>query len=758
MGKLLLARDYIERNNYVTRTIDAPLEGVIREALECGIDAIDIMVMSNAKHAFNDFKIATQNNIAFEIDDTLYTSRQNAFERSINLLRFATTVEEEQSAIQGIVECSIYMCPAKSSEVDLYTQIEQSTPEKFHVDIINGIKDKFKLMQQRVSHFHQFKYNQHEVTEIVVDMENTVLDLHDQEGIYILSGAPGSGKTSGCMRPTFDSAGRHGMYPIMISASRALAAGLYDGLDIRHYQNKHHYNDGVYGVALSMLLNEKFEDARQKCMVMLIDEFEDVIDQLHSKMALTPSLDKYIQRMDNLKGLIANCKVVVASDAFMSQYSFDFLAKIAHESGKRIYVCRQPKDKKKPKVSVTTKSKIVSEIGARAKNNKKSLLLSDEAHNLSYSNLDKTFGAIDTESKILIDAFKLSKAGGYDIVRTLVADHLVSVCSPVIKTGYSFLDKRLTFSAVISNKIISPNDILQFIHRARNVETAQIAFTSKLKTRYKNEEEILTRIVMDSLNSEFSIAKLNHYSQNETLNDMVKRLFLKNEMCINYEFTVLTMLEQRGYAISYDKEEVTCLNKNLRNVRLAVEKSRVNDIMQGVERYEFEADALKLFYQTDELTEELIRFDNKGNMRNVIVNNMALNSEMMNEQCNGNIQLSIIHSLGKEICIRDGFKYTNDEADKFLQWAENGQFKFGLEMLNVKDYLNSVLFKMPSANRIPIQYFEKFLEKNFGYVSNTIRQENYNPIGDNTKRSKRTVKEGKLPSQLKCWIEKLSES
>ncbi|MGE6150413.1 hypothetical protein ACLHZ5_21740, partial [Aeromonas media] len=105
------------------------------------------------------------------------------------------------------------------------------------------------------------------------------------------------------------------MHPIFLNPSRAFTNSLYHDQDERHYHTDITKNEtGVYGVSLSILYSKKYKHIRDKCQVLIIDEFEDVFNLMHSELGMRVSVDEYIERMDNFKKIIADASTVVIAD------------------------------------------------------------------------------------------------------------------------------------------------------------------------------------------------------------------------------------------------------------------------------------------------------------------------------------------------------------------------------------------------------------------------------------------------------------
>ena len=256
-----------------------------------------------------------------------------------------------------------------------------------------------------VSLAHNFYTKNDNITETNIELCHERLCLDRFPGIHIVVTPLGTGKTTNCLMPTFDEAGNNGMHPIFLNPSRAFTNSLYHVQDERHYHTDITKNEtGVYGVSLSILYSKKYKHIRDKCKVLIIDEFEDVFNLMHSELGMRVSVDEYIERMDNFKKIIADASTVVIADAFLSQDSFDFIVGLAEFSIKKVFVYRSSKPKNMPKIFLTTKPDIINKINERASSGKKCIVFSDEAHNAKKSNVNVLVNAVNTPNKILIDA------------------------------------------------------------------------------------------------------------------------------------------------------------------------------------------------------------------------------------------------------------------------------------------------------------------------------------------------------------------
>ncbi|MGL5159875.1 MAG: hypothetical protein ACRC79_13905, partial [Acinetobacter junii] len=340
-----------------------------------------------------------------------------------------------------------------------------------------------------------------------------------------------------------------------------------------------------------------------------------------------------------------------------------------------------------PEIFITTKPDIINKINERASSGKKCIVFSDEAHNAKKSNVNVLVNAINTPKKILIDADTARKFPNGAINKN-VSSKLVSIFTPVVKNGFSFTDKDLTFTAIFSNGLVQPNDIMQFVHRARNANNAFLALLGGKNRVYKNSDHIITELVMSALGCDYSIERLHEYCHNPTLMHMVNRLFIQHKLCLDYNFTLLTMLEQQGYKISYLLPELKNSDKKMLELaELKTEAERICGLLNRSKFYAREAFDIEDFYG-EKLSEELIKFDDRGNTRRIITNNIPLHRWADDSNSQESVTFAMIRSLANELKLSDNYCYSSDEAGKFLAWIENGKFKFGHELIAVKKFFN----------------------------------------------------------------------
>ena len=247
-----------------------------------------------------------------------------------------------------------------------------------------------------------------------------------------------------------------------------------------------------------------------------------------------------------------------------------------------------------------------------------------------------------------------------------------------MKNGFSFTDKDLTFTTIISNGLVQPNDIMQFVHRARNANNAFLALLGGKNRVYKNRDHIITELVMSALGCDYSIERLHEYCHNPILMHMVNRLFIQHKLCLDYNYTLLTMFEQQGYKISYLLPEMTMSDKKMLELaELKTEEERICGLLNRSEFYAQEAFDIEHFYSevlSEVLSEGLIRFDDRGNTRRIITNNIPLYKCTDDYNSQGSVKFAMIKSLANYLKLRDNYCYSSDEAGKFLAWIENGKF------------------------------------------------------------------------------------
>jgi hypothetical protein len=730
------------------------LKDKIVELIDDGEPRNSIRLISNNNSVFDAVKIAFDYKITVMLDEHEFKPSSSRFNLGLTLLPFAKNELEEQEAIDLVVTSSHHLCPERMSEVSLIDEVRSRTCNQFHTRIAEAIKNHLNAKKNSVSLAHKFYTKNDNITETNIDLCHERLCLDRFPGIHIVVTPPGTGKTTNCLIPTFDEAGNNGMHPIFLNPSRAFTNSLYPDQDERHYHTDITKNEtGVYGVSLSILYSKKYKHIRDKCQILIIDEFEDVFNLMHSELGMRVSVDEYIERMDNFKKIIADASTVVIADAFLSQNSFDFIVGLAEFSNKKVFVYRSSKPKNMPEIFLTTKPDIINKINERASSGKKCIVFSDEAHNAKKSNVNVLVNAVNTPNKILIDADTARKFPN-GAIKKCVGSKLVSIFTPVVKNGFSFTDKDLTFTAIISNGLVQPNDIMQFVHRARNADNAFLALLGGKNRVYKNRDHIITELVMSALGCDYSIERLHEYCQNPTLIHMINRLFIQHELCLNYNFTLLTMFEQQGYKISYLLPDMTMKDeKMLKLAEQKTEEDRIYGLLNRSEFYANEAFDIEHFYG-EKLSEELIKFDDRGNTRRIITNNIPLYKCTDDYNSQESVTFAMIRSLANNLKLSDNYCYSSDEAGKFLAWIENGKFEFGHELIAVKKFFNNDYFIIPSNRKIPIKFLESFLKNNFGYETYMSQEQNYYRDGPGAGRSKRTVKTARLSNDIRAWVTK----
>lgn len=731
------------------------LRDKIVEIIGDGESRNSVRLISDNKSGFDAVKIAFDYKITVVLDGHEFKTCSNKVNLGLLLLGYAKNEVEEQEAIDFVALNSHHFCPEIMSQTSLIDHVWSQTSNRFHTRIAEAINKHLFAKKSAVSLAHNFYTKNDNITETNIDLCHERLCLDRFPGIHIVVTPPGTGKTTNCLIPTFDEAGNNGMHPIFLNPSRAFTNSLYHDQDERHYHTDITKNEtGVYGVSLSILYSKKYKHIRDKCQVLIIDEFEDVFNLMHSELGMRVSVDEYIERMDNFKKIIADASTVVIADAFLSQDSFDFISNLATLSNKKVFVYRSSKPRNMPEIFLTTKPDIINKINERASSGKKCIVFSDEAHNAKKSNVNVLVNAINTPKKILIDADTARKFPNGAINKN-VSSKLVSIFTPVVKNGFSFTDKDLTFTAIFSNGLVQPNDIMQFVHRARNANNAFLALLGGKNRVYKNSDHIITELVMSALGCDYSIERLHEYCHNPTLMHMVNRLFIQHKLCLDYNFTLLTMLEQQGYKISYLLPELKNSDKKMLELaELKTEEERIFGLLNRSKFYAQEAFDIEDFYG-EKLSEELIRFDDRGNTRRIITNNIPLYKCTGDYNSQESITFAMIRSLANELKLSYNYCYSSDEAGKFLAWIENGKFKFGHELIAVKKFFNKDYFIIPSNRKIPIKFLESFLKNNFGYETYMSQEQNYYRDGPGAGRSKRTVKTARLSNDIREWVAKI---
>lgn len=694
----------------------------ISEALELALEDTkpsDIIISTSGENTYKDATIALSNQVKVMVNGTLVKPSEvkTAFDRTKFLFTVANTIEQVQVIEQKLTRVSLKMVPSKMSFEELMLVLEESANNNLYKKaVISRIKEAHEERVQKIVNMVSIKDRQDVVH---VDPNVDIIEfIKSNPGIHYDVSDLGNNKTNN-LKELFEYGCNNGKYPLFVNSSRALSSSMVKEGDERFYMNavKGHFDErsgrkfvdiqkGIVGVTNTVFMSEDLKAQRDLMEMLLADEFEDVLDHNVSDAINKGTLDDKIKMNQRLKFLFNKAKNIVLCDGMPSTNSLERIKKMA--GGKTIYVHNRPSPFAKPKVRIMSQGMAINSALENIKAGNKIGVFNDGSHSEKKSKVNEVIEALKSEASFnydLIDgAFMSNSERALEMhnPNSFAAKNDVIFFNTAAKCGLSITDQDYKNMIALLHQTATPNGAIQSFKRMRPTEQVDAWIDATYKKLPLTEFSVLNQLMYSELSPEnVTEEKYKELSDNEDVKDIVNRLVHRNNMKNDYINTMMIMLDALGYEVELvedEKEKKTSGNAAKNAGKDAEREIRVNNVINAdkisdtqAKKLEATADYnsqenknrlenfnLRDFYNVDEVTEELMDFDNQGKGRTCI-NNMEI-ARTENGQFKNSVQL-IKHEMIKKFFELTDLNpetfgtYNATHADAFQNFVETGSIK-----------------------------------------------------------------------------------
>ncbi|MDT3846435.1 MAG: ATP-binding protein [Vibrio anguillarum] len=752
----------------------------IKEAFDLPLKPAQIEIHTDAKNAFQDARTAFEFGVKLNINNTSqtlskYTTR---FDKALFLLNIANFKSEQTTATDLAKYGALALVPAKMSKTTLFEKVKAELSEEKAQALISELDSYITKMQEGIKQFHMIDESDKDVE--IIEAEYTEFgDLSEKPGIYLFAGPTGSGKSSGSMLPTFESACLNRQMPLFINGSRALAQSMLPAFDERFYK----YADtetgarGVLGVVYKTMLDEAFAAHREQSEVLLIDEIEDVLDLCTATIAGDGSLADLKLLNERLDAQIKKSKVVIASDAYMSMNTFNRIKKLAKESNKKIYICRPKAKATQAKVTVMTKAQNLAQTQTKLDQLQNVFAFCDASHNATKSTFNSTFRSLNARNAVQLDGafMHTDKASELSEPNEFAGHHQLIFANTAAKNGLSITREDFKIASLLAFGTAAPNDLLQAPARPRNAMEIMLSFCNKAYKVSTNADAILAEMIRKDQGEKFSLEAFNEMMKDETLKAIAERIAFKNTARQNYAFTVITMFEQQGYKVQYlnANDEVESRGLELEELGSQAEKeSRESGIINAEhisedtaesyrssgemnsmqKKYELASYNLRNFYNVDAVSQDLLDFDSAGYGRNVIRNHLMSQGTVFGTSLDAKFRAQTVSKFFALVKTNSDFQFSSEHGYTVRDWVETGELQVGKHKAKVKDYFFKVFLTAKLTKNTAVMV-KNILVKEFGMIVENGAKENYE--NKDGVRTTRATKVAIMDEQVQYWLNKV---
>jgi len=674
-------------------------------AIENKVKKSSIIIVSDEANIYSDACIARSHQVKVQLGHTKISLGNTPLDKSLRI--YALAIKDRdiyQEKKRAFKECrkSLAKMPLEDLEALIKTRLSIKSGS-----FIKDLKSDLSIRKLEVVNSISISTDNEKVKFESVSYRDNLDYLLNRKGIHIFSGERGTRKSK-IFRRLFELACRFGFFPMYMSASRALSKSLLNEGDVRDYESAYADStaEGVLGVILKLLLDEKYHDLRAKSEILIIDEIEDVLDLSTSGIVGSGSLEDRRLLLQRLEQQIMKSSSVLVADAFVNDHTVDWLYDLAERSGKTIYVYDQKSEFVKPVVRVMPYAVNIELSKQDLHNNEKRAFFSDAQHNKAKSKFDADIIAINGKGREGVDgkqeyiadyvqidaafthANEISAAGS---ISTLASTVQAVFYNPAAKNGLSIVDPLYSRVSVLAHGTVAPNDLAQSDARFRAREQVWLSFDKPERRFCKNPLSIL----LDLINKEYSDC-LTEELLDELLNDeylkrIASRIQFKNSMRENYEFTVLTIYEHLGHKIEFfddlelknkgskRRRMATAEEKRARNEEL-ISAKRISDVEAKIialmkdhasnkNKRKLESYKLRKFYRVSKVTRELLDFDRDGAGARALQLILMAEDEFDARTIDAQFKRMLVQRFLKTINLHDErYHYNNIDAKAFHEF------------------------------------------------------------------------------------------
>ncbi|MFL7014441.1 hypothetical protein AB6D16_003840 [Vibrio cyclitrophicus] len=558
---IITRREHLKNENtqYTTSLSDN-----IELLLSNGIKPQDILIATDKKSAYRDANTAVFHKTKLCLNGQTVDTKHNksAFERSLFFYSLASNKIQEEDALHRCKSLVLDSYPLKLSLTGIGNLIESSriAPKKGEM-LFRQIKQSIREEEDKIKQHHQFVSH----PEIIVDERSLdeVDDLNSTGYINFLATGTGSGKTIK-MRQEFDRCESNKLHAMWINGSRALTEA-FCGTDSQHYSKQWNQNEytGVYGVALTLLLNSRYDNQRSKTKALFIDEIEHVFDLLTSNLVGTGSAEDRKLAVNNMMQLILNADFAVVADAFPCKHTIDTLIGIAKVSNKKLRIFTATPKTEKPRINVIHESENIQRCKSALLNDEKRFVFCDARHSSGPSKFNALYQSIcsdiplEQKKSVKVDAEFASSQNVSELAEPNVfaEKYCMLFANSTVLNGLSITHPDYQNASLLLNYTNSPTDVCQVKHRARNIKVIDLSFKSQYNKQSNviNATEVLYDLAFRCLkfdSQEFTSERFLSAVTCEALIWIANRIAFKNQLRKHYTFSLLTMLKQQGHELN----------------------------------------------------------------------------------------------------------------------------------------------------------------------------------------------------------------
>ena len=610
-------------------------------------------------------------------------------------------IDESKNLVKEALKAS----PAKMSIGTAIQKIESELTAQDAKMIVDELNKQAHDRAQAIKPLYSISEGNSNVEYLDMDFGPELTEfMLKNKGDLAISSPLASGKTRFAMIPMYEKACELRMFPMLVNGSRALSKSYFGEGYLGHYQEAYKANEvqlGLVGTVNSLLLESKYSQSRALSDALFCDEIESTLNHTCGDAILKGNFESKIAALGQFEQQYKKSEITLSVDAFLSDFTINYLAKLSKEAGKKLYVIKKKVSKKLPVVKVMSKNLCAKLAQEAIFDEKKIGAFCDYAHGVN-SKFDAQIRAINPkgfENYSQVDSNFMNTeelAAQLSNPDQFASDNQVIYTNGAASVGLSIQNGVYKDTFVFGGGTVTPFDLIQSPARFRDYETIHLSISTGDNNRKTSPEAVLAEILLKERSSEdFSVEELKSFKNNPLTMRVCERIAYKNRLHNDYANTVLIALEQMGYEIQYVSNrqgdaDGGSLNKKGKEAEKAsaengiMEAELINsveaatiraagDVSSKVNKYKLDSFDLRSFYREKSVSPELLAFDRFGTGSDNIKSIMIARGDMKSNSMHAGFASVVISKFFEltGLCPIKLGEYHTFNANKFQDFIKN---------------------------------------------------------------------------------------
>lgn len=567
--------------------------------------------------------------------------------------------------------------------------------------------------------------------------------------VYALVHPMGHGKTTNCTRKMM---GDNGV--MVVSPKRVLASLICN--DSKNYKNITHTTEkqtGVIGVINSLVFSRKFAEYRESTTTLIAEEHEEIMSQATGRAVKDGSLVERANLVNGYMELIKSANTVILMDAMFSTFS----AKMIQErTGKRVIIVKPLQEAANAiTVKIMNEAENVAIASQEIAKGHNVLAFCDGKNKGEHSKFNELFHAVgmNAKSKKAITANTISEEENevefIKGIEDVIASNQFTMVSPVINSGVSIENGHADSVHVFGHQVIPVKSLIQTMRRDRKATLINLSINSNFIAKPTSLDVIIATEMMKTTTQEnVSDEVFTAYKTNEGIRTVASVISNENELRVNYELSTIIALRMLGFSVVFSNNEELKIDgrqiktegreiETAERVQALLDAKKIDrDAAELMGRKEFTTTCEKMIMARhdmeslykQEISEELIAFDKKGETRKKVRNSLIANNMISPVTSASVIKKDVISLLLASLCIDINTftgKFSKVDADKFVTNMSTGYIMHnGIKMKGSDAF--KIAFNQPLPKGHSTAVVSQVLASQFGIKANKAGQETVN--------------------------------